>query len=139
MISMRKKYLFGIVILALALAALGIYRVYKPHQNVSGEDAVASLSAQDLYHEFQSDENSANKKWVGKVIEVSGIVSSVNESDTYLSINLKAAANGGVNCSILKKDMNSDDKLKAGDSINIKGKCTGFLMDVNLVDCVIKK
>ena len=29
--------------------------------------------------------------------------------------------------------------LKTGDSVTIKGKCTGYLMDVNLVDCVIKK
>ncbi len=62
MILMRKKYLFGIIILVLLLAVLGICRIYKPHQNVSGEDAVANLSALELYHEFQSDENAANTK-----------------------------------------------------------------------------
>jgi hypothetical protein len=139
MITMRKKYIFGIIIIVLFLVGLGVYKVYKPHQNVSGEDAVASLSAQDLYHEFQTDENTANKKWVGKVIEVSGIVSSVNETDSYVSINLKAAADGGVNCSVLKKDLSSADHFKNGDSVTVKGKCTGFLMDVNLVDCVMKK
>jgi tRNA_anti-like len=139
MITMRKKYLFGIIIIVLFLVVLGVYKVFKPHQNVSGEDAVASLSAQNLYHEFQTDENTANKKWVGKVIEVSGIISSLNESASYVSINLKAATDGGVNCSVLKTDLGSADKFKAGDSITIKGKCTGFLMDVNLVDCVIKK
>jgi tRNA_anti-like len=136
---MRKKYLFGIVILVLILAGLGIYKVYKPHRNVSGEEAVASLPAQDLYLDFQHDENVANKKWVGKVIEVSGIISSVNESAGYVSINLKATAEGGINCSVLKKDLDQNETLKNGDSLTIKGKCTGFLMDVNLVDCVIKK
>ena len=136
---MRKKYLFGIVILLLILAAFGIYQVYKPHRNAAGEPAAASLAAPDLYLEFQHDENAANKKWVGKVIEVSGIITSVNESAAYVSVNLKATAEGGVNCSILKKDLNPKDKLKAGDSLTIKGQCTGFLMDVNLVDCVIKK
>jgi hypothetical protein len=76
---------------------------------------------------------------VGKVIEVSGIVSSVNESVDYVSINLKAAAEGGVNCSISKKDLSADETFKKGDSLTIKGKCTGFLMDVNLVDCVLRK
>ncbi len=136
---MQKKYLFGIIILVLLLAVLGICRIYKPHQNVSGEDAAARLTAVELFHEFQSDENTANKKWVGKVIEVSGTVSSVNESSGYVSISLKTTGDGGVNCSVLKNDLDPGDKFKTGDSVTIKGKCTGFLMDVNLVDCVIKK
>ena len=139
MITTRKKYLFGIFILVLLLAGLGIYRVYKPHRNVSEEEAVASLTAPDLYLDFQHDENAGNKKWVGKVIEVSGIVLSVNESADYISINLKAVADGGVNCSISKKDLRPDETFKKGDSLTIKGKCTGFLMDVNLVDCVLTK
>jgi hypothetical protein len=136
---MQKKYLFGIVILVLFAVVLGICRIYKPHQNVSGEDAVASLSAPVLYLDFQHDENAANKKWVGKVIEVSGIVLSVDESTAYVSISLKATADGGVNCSISKKDLSQDKTFKKGDSLTIKGKCTGFLIDVNLVDCVLRK
>jgi tRNA_anti-like len=136
---MRKRFFFGIGILLLCLAGWGIYKVFKPHTNVEGEQAVTTLSAPNLYNEFQRAENMANKKWVGKIIEVSGSISSVSESGNYVSINLQASANGGVNCSILKKDLNPDDKFNTGDSITIKGKCTGFLMDVNLVDCVVKK
>ena len=76
---------------------------------------------------------------MGKVIEVAGIISSVNESGNYVSLNLKAVSEGGINCSLLKKDLDAEDKFKTGDSVVIKGKCTGFLMDVNLVDCVVKK
>ena len=61
---------------------------------------------------FNNDENAANKKWVGKVIEVSGIISSVNESAGYISINLKAATDGGVNCSVLKKDLDPEINSK---------------------------
>jgi hypothetical protein len=136
---MRKIIFFGIGILLLCLAGWGIYKVYKPHSNVAGEEAAAELSARNLYNEFQSAENTANKKWVGKVIEVSGTISSVSDAGNYLSVNLEATADGGVNCSILKKDLNPDDKFNKGDSVTIKGKCTGFLMDVNLVDCVVKK
>ena len=136
---MRKKYFFAVGILLLFIAAWGIYKVTLPHRNASGEQSVATLSAKNLYNEFQSTENDANKKWVGKVIEVSGSISSVIESGNYISIDLRASADGGVNCSLLKKDLDSGDKFKPGDSITIKGKCTGFLMDVNLVDCVVKK
>jgi hypothetical protein len=85
------------------------------------------------------NESDANQKWIGKVLEVNGIISSVTGSGNYVSLNLAAAAEGGVNCSVLKKDLPADHKFNKGDSISIKGKCTGFLMDVNMVDCIIKK
>lgn len=136
---MRKRYFFSIGIALLLLAFWGVYKVTMPHHNASGEQAVATLSATNLYNEFLNSENTANKKWLGKVIEVSGVISSVGESGNYISINLKGSSEGGVNCSILKKDLEPGDRFKTGDSITIKGKCTGFLMDVNLVDCVVKK
>jgi hypothetical protein len=136
---MRKIIFFGIGLLLLCLAGWGIYSVLKPHSNVEGEQAVAKLTAVNLYADFQHDENLANKKWVGKVIEVSGGISSVSEAGKYISVNLAGTSDGAVNCSILKKDLGPNDKFNKGDSITIKGKCTGFLMDVNLVDCVVKK
>ena len=136
---MRKIYFFGIVLLLLGLAGWGIYTVFKPHRNVASQQAVANLPAVDLYHDFESDENLANKKWVGKVIEITGTISSVSETGNYISINLRAAENAGVNCSLLKSDVKSEDLPRAGDQITVKGKCTGFLIDVNLVDCIVKK
>jgi hypothetical protein len=136
---MQKRYFFGICIFLLFVVAWGIYKVTVPHRNAAGEESVATISALNLYNEFLLSETVANKKWVGKIINVSGVISSVNESGNYISINLRAAADGGVNCSILKKDLDPGSKFNAGDSVNIKGKCTGFLMDVNLVDCVLIK
>ncbi|HEY4935626.1 MAG TPA: hypothetical protein VII44_03555, partial [Puia sp.] len=89
---MRKRYFFGIGILLLILAAWGIYKVTLPHHNAAGEQAVATLSATNLYKEFLTSENIADKKWVGKVIEVTGNISTVNESGNYVSINLRASA-----------------------------------------------
>lgn len=134
---MQKKYFFGIGILLLCLAAWGIFKIYKPHHNVEGDQPVSTLPAAGLYRDFLQDETAANKKWVGKVIEIRGVISSVGEAGDYISINLEAAPEGGVNCSFLKKDLDSDIKHNKGDSISIKGKCTGFLMDVNMVDCVV--
>jgi hypothetical protein len=137
---MRKKYFFfGIGILLICLAGWGLYTVYKPHRNVEGEDAVATLTASTLYNDFSKNESQANQKWLGKVLEVNGTISTVTESGNYISLNLAATKDGGVNCSLSKKDLPADQKFKKGDSISVKGKCTGFLMDVNLVDCIIKK
>jgi hypothetical protein len=135
---MRKIYFFGTGILLICLAGWGIYKVYKPHHNVEFDQTAATLSATSMYNDFMNRESVANQKWVGKVIEITGKIESVNESGNYVSINLGATADGGVNCSVLKKDFHPARPLNKGDLITVKGKCTGFLMDVNLVDCIIK-
>ena len=136
---MRKIIFFGIGLALIAVVGWGVYKITKTHQNVSGEAADAHLTAVSLYDEFLKNEDQANKKWVGRVIEISGIISSISEAGNYVSVNLKGTAEGGINCSLSKKDLGPDEKINIGDSATIKGKCTGFLMDVNLVDCVIKK
>lgn len=136
---MRKIHFFGIGLVLLGLVGWGIYKLYEPHRNVEAENAVATLTAINLYNEFLNNENSANKKWVGKVVEIRGTIYSISEMENYVSINLQATADGGINCSLQKKDLSPDEKFNHGDIITIKGKCTGFLIDVDLVDCVIKK
>jgi len=123
----------------LSLAGWGIYKITKPHHNVAAEDASANITAEKLYSEFRDSEDQANKKWIGRVIEITGSITTISESGNYISINLRATGEGGINCSMMKKDLDPDKKLNKGDSISIKGKCTGFLMDVNMVDCVIVK
>lgn len=135
---MRKKYIFfGIGLLLLILAAKAIYVVYKPHGNVSSDQSEATLDAVSLFSDFQQDETGANKKWVGKVISVYGKIAGVSGSGQYVSVLLQAGTDGGINCSLLKSDLKNENKLMPGDSIAIKGKCTGYLIDVNLVDCII--
>jgi hypothetical protein len=43
---------------------------------------------------------------------------------------------GGINCSFKNNDVPSSVK---GQEIKVKGRCTGFLIDVNLVDVVLIK
>jgi len=75
-----EKIFFGIGILLICLAGWGIYTAYKPHRNVEGEDAVATMTATGLYNEFLKNESQANQNWVGKVLEVKGTISSVTEA-----------------------------------------------------------
>ena len=104
-----------------------------------GQSGGVPCLPENLYREFEAGESLANKKWVGKVIEITGTVSSVSDAGNYISINLRATDDAGINCSVLKKDLAAEDRPQTGTRVTIKGKCTGFLIDVNLVDCIIKK
>jgi len=63
----------------------------------------------------------------------------VQLSDTAMNILLKDEQSmGGVNCNMFMHPNQNKHPIAKGSSIIIKGKCVGYLMDVNLVDCVIE-
>lgn len=133
---MRKKIFFiaGIVCLILAVTALYFYN--KPHQNAGSLSTDVSIDAVDLYNQYQKDEAAANKKFLDKIIEVKGMVTDVQQSGNTASVQLGAGeAMGGINCSLTGKTA----LPSKGARITVKGKCSGMLMDVNLVDCVIQQ
>ena len=45
---------------------------------------------------------------------------------------------GGINCQLFA-GTKVDPEPRSGDAVTVKGRCTGFLMDVNLADCVLFK
>ena len=74
-----KKILLILAILVAAGAAVGYYLYNKPRTGVAGLDPAHTVPAADLFNEFQSDENAANAKYLGKVVEVSGTVQTVDK------------------------------------------------------------
>lgn len=128
-----------IVIIVVLVVAWGLYLYNKPHTDVKDIQASVTTTAADFYNEFQQDENAANKKYLDKVVAVKGVVAQVEKSDTTMNILLRAGDEmGGVNCSISKNGINTLF-VHTNDSVTIKGRCAGFLLDVSLVDCVIEK
>ena len=129
----------GIVILLLIGAAVA-WRLYnKPHMGVANIETDMRMSAADLYNDFQRDETLANKKYLNKVIEVSGNVSEIQNVNGSQIILLSSTGDmGGVSCQLTNDENNKKLTIKKSTTITVKGKCSGYLMDVNLVDCVLK-
>lgn len=135
----KKKFVFaGIALCLIVLAATAFYWYQKPRSGLSDIKPAYTLTAQDLYTAFQQDEKKANEKFVEKVIEVNGTVDNVQQTDSTVSVLLSSGNEmGGVNCSMAKNDHKGNIPAK-GSAIKIKGRCVGFLMDVNLVDALIE-
>jgi len=134
---MNKKYFLIAGALLLLLLAWSFYKYNKPHTGTTGISADYTLTAADIFSSFQKDEAAANKKFLGKVVEVKGVISDMQSGTGNNSILLEASAEGGVNCSFSTGSGPFPRQLKKGNIVSIKGRCTGFLMDVNLVDCVV--
>jgi hypothetical protein len=135
---MRKKYLIIAALIWVLLVLAGLYFYNKPHRNAGSFQADVTVDAVELYNQFQHNESEANKKYMDKILEVKGMVAEIQHNGNSTSIQLDGGSPaGGINCSI-SGSVNSSSMPAKGAQVAIKGRCSGFLMDVNLVDCVIE-
>jgi hypothetical protein len=129
----------GIPLLLLFAFAWAYHLYVKPHQSAAGESADFTIDADSLYQQYQTNEHLADQKYLGKVIEVSGKLSEIQHSgSTEIWILSPQPGGGGINCQLFA-GTKPDPEPKSGDPVTVKGRCTGFLMDVNLADCVLRK
>ncbi|MEX6688654.1 hypothetical protein QTN47_14160 [Danxiaibacter flavus] len=137
---MRKRTIFFVgIILCLLATGIAYYLYQKPRTNLAHVSADYAIQAPELFNKFQQNEPEANKQFLNKIISVKGAVQSVQQSGGNTVIVLDAGpTTGGINCSMASAPADVGS-LKEGDSIQLKGRCTGFLMDVNITDAVIEK
>jgi hypothetical protein len=133
------KKLIGILfIIALSSLIIG-YKIYnKPHVNVAEKSVDITITANILLADFSSDETKANAKYLDKIIAVKGMVTEVEFNGEKAAISLQTSDDfGSVICYLTEEDSKNSAQIKEGQTIVLKGICTGFLMDVILVKCVI--
>ena len=117
-----------LVIIVLAGAWYG-YKLYTGKvPSLTEVKADASISATDLIAAFEKDSASANKQYLGKILEVSGNVKSVEKESATVSLGV-AEGNSSVRCSIDSAFVKDIELLNPGSTITIKGNCTGFMPD----------
>ncbi len=134
---MRKRVIFFIGIVLLCTAAWGLFLFNKPHEDVGGINPDMSMQANKLYQQYNKNEAAANNQFLNKIISVTGIVNEINETKNASIILLKNKdETGGVSCNLFAR---AKVAVQQGETLTIKGRCTGFLMDVALTDCVIEK
>jgi hypothetical protein len=130
----------GIYLLIICFLGVFIgYKIYnKPHINVAEEATDIALTASMLLIDFSKDETKANAKYLDKIIAVKGVVTNIAEEGKKRAITLQASDDfGSVICYLVEDESMNRAAIKKGQAIVLKGICTGFLMDVILVKCVI--
>lgn len=137
----RTKIILLAVLVVGAIAAFYGYSEYtRGHKDLSNEKADVTLTAQELMSAFETDEAAANTKYLDKAISVTGTVKAIdkNEAGGY-SVQLIGSDMGNVSCEMDERHNADAEKLHTGDNVTMKGTCTGMLMDVILIRCVIDK
>ncbi len=136
-----------IIRFAIALVVLGIliaiavwrYTFRASETSVSGKIADIEISASELLNKFENNEDSANIAFLDKIILVTGTVDNIKEDSTGVSVYLKNSESiSGVMCSFDRTAINPA-KIKSGETLKIKGICTGYLMDVVMNKCSLEE
>ncbi|MFK8061245.1 MAG: hypothetical protein AB8B78_14305 [Polaribacter sp.] len=133
-----KKIIISILVLSL-IGAFIAYKMYnKPHINVAEEKADITITSNKILQEFSTDETTANSKYLEKIVQVKGVVSKIEKENEKGIITLKTNDDfGSILCHLSVEETKKISSLKEGQQATLKGICTGYLMDVILVKCVI--
>ena len=141
----RKKWIYryrfilfaGLTILA-AAGTYGLNEYSRRHPDTHQLNAVFKVAAVDLVSVFEADASRATKEYADKVIEVRGIVSTIQRTDSSGTVFLKGkTSSSSVMCQFDQKAFREITQLRYGQLITIKGICSGYLMDVVIVRCIL--
>lgn len=131
-----KKILFILAVIAILGALGGYWYINRPVPGLEKLNTEVRVDAAELNRAFASDESKANSLYLGKVIEVTGEVKEIDEQENSKYIILKSdELLSSVRCELDPRY--NDTEVSVGETLSLKGKCSGYLMDVELDNCII--
>jgi hypothetical protein len=137
------KILLALVILGIIAAAFVYIFIYnKPHPDYENLKPDYSLTAKALFDEFTANSAAAQQKYNGKMVEILGPITRIEESDS-LTTAVFVFGQGdfgdtGLRCTMLPGSRETARKLQPGATVKIKGYCTGFTGDVIFEQCSVE-
>lgn len=135
------KKIFYIVVIALVIAMFVGYKLYnKPHANLQTQKAEVTLSASKLFEVFDADEEKANTLYLNKVIEVNGDVVEIRNVEGNTQLVLACGSDlANVVCEMDQRYIDKLTNISPGQSVTIRGMCSGKLMDIVINQSVLIK
>ena len=132
------------IIIAIALIAAIAFSVYyyifiyssQNHRQVQSETAIA-ITSDSLVAKYQADEKLANSLYLNKAVVVTGNLLSIDKNQEGKTTLVIGRSDSFSNVSITMSS-NLPIAQKVGESITIKGLCTGALSDVVITDAAVE-
>ena len=144
---LKRILLIGLIAAAIG-GAVGLYLWNKPVKDIQNAKTDFSMTAQELFAAYESNEASADSLYRRAVIEVTGSVIEVKEEEKEVDGEVRTITNVvldggdmmfGVICQMADTNIESLQQLAPGDEVTIKGECSGMLMDVVLTRSYLVK
>jgi len=135
--NLEKMIITALIIIAACICFL--YPLYnRNNKSVAEAEPDYHMLAKNLANDFHTDKTQAGKKYLHKVIQVTGYLKEITHNNESMVILLKGSSPfENISCTV-EQDITFPLKtLTAGRLMIIRGECTGFLMDVTMVHCRI--
>lgn len=132
-----KVALAVVVIIAVSsiLAGLYFYNLKSADLAKTRPDFVITASA--LQKAFENNETESSSRYIKKILEVTGKISSVKSAENN-AVNISLATDNDLSSIICTFPVLKDESaFKPGDIITLRGECSGYLMDVLLNNCAV--
>lgn len=116
------------------------YAFKRPHQNMLKAKPEYVVEAGFLFHEYADDEMAANKKYLGKVIEITGKVVRLEVVENQYSVILEDDLSGVISyldSSFVAANREMIRTIDPGQYITLRGQCDGMLNDVVISRAVV--
>ena len=131
-IKKKKSWLkkLSVSLLALVIIVGGVYWYIATEKFADTKDRkpAFTVNALDFINEFQQNDSIANAKYADQIITVKGRVSEIEAADTTLNIKFTDTKTGSYAIFAFQQQHLAEAKtIKEGDSISIKGSCSGSI------------
>jgi hypothetical protein len=144
---MKRKNILKAAIVLFVIGIISAGMVYKfvinkPHTNFEKARPAYIVSASDLFDSYRSDRVTAEKKYNGQVVLLSGKINRIETSDDLVTgvfiFDQGMFGEEGVRCTMLPNHSSGLKSIPEGSDVQLKGYLTGYNdTDVILEQCSI--
>jgi hypothetical protein len=137
--STKNKIIIVIALItAIAFSAYYYIFIYSSnnHRQVQSETAIA-ITSDSLVAKYQADEKLANSLYLNKAVAVTGNLLSIDKNQEGKTTLVIGRSDSFSNVSVTMIST-APITQKVGESITIKGLCTGALSDVVITDAAVE-
>ena len=121
-----KKAIIAFLLVVLLAGGAFWYIMNETFDDTAATKSVYTVSAQDLINAYQTNDSLANATYREQIITVQGRVTEVEAADTTVNIKFTDPVTGSYLIFDFQSQHVEDAKvLQAGDSVAIKGSCSG--------------
>lgn len=145
---MNKLLKIGLILAVTGLVAVILiwkFYVNKPHDDIEKAVPSYSLTAVEIWKQYNNDIKKADSTYTGKVIQLTGTFNRAEKSDSlvYIVFVMEVDSMFGdksVRCEMLQKYNDEALAIAAATPVKIKGFCTGFdQTDIKFNKCSVVK
>lgn len=125
----KKGWLKKLLLVKVLLLLIGIIAAWfiftDKFEDTASARADYTVNALELIAEFKKSDSVANKKYSEKIITVNGKITSVETADTTVNLKITSPEGSYIIFAFQQKEIADVKKIKEGDSVSIKGSCSG--------------